>query len=175
MPHKKGATGIRSRTRTRAAGRAANRPRIKGCTARRNTRQASRRSAQLDENSVLSLRSVPDKTAAVPAVLEALAFPTNPFLATFSAALSAALPRSSTVADAEKDAEEDAEEDAQRKYFCAADSNSASASDGHRLRSRKESRSGARSAGSRNRSARGSAHDSARGSARGSDSARRSS
>ena len=93
MPHKKGATGIRSRTRTRAAGRAANRPRIKGCTARRNTRQASRRSAQLDENSVLSLRSVPDKTAAVPAVLEALAFPTNPFLAAFSAALSAALPR----------------------------------------------------------------------------------
>ena len=171
MPHKKGATGIRSRTRTRAAGRAANRPRIKGCTARRNTRQASRRSAQLDENSVLSLRSVPDKTAAVPAVLEALAFPTNPFSAAFSAALS----RSSTVADAEKDAEEDAEEDAQRKYFCAADSNSASASDGHRLRSRKESRSGARSAGSRNRSARGSAHDSARGSARGSDSARRSS
>ena len=171
MPHKKGATGIRSRTRTRAAGRAANRPRIKGCTARRNTRQASRRSAQLDENSVLSLRSVPDKTAAVPAVLEALAFPTNPFLAAFSAALSAALPRSSTVADAEKDAEEDA----QRKYFCAADPNSASASDGHRLRSRKESRSGARSAGSRNRSARGSAHDSARGSARGSDSARRSS
>ena len=175
MPHKKGATGIRSRTRTRAAGRAANSPRIKGCTARRNTRQASRRSAQLDENSVLSLRSVPDKTAAVPAVLEALAFPTNPFLA----ALSAALPRSSTVADAEKDAEEDAEEDAQRKYFCAADPNSASASDGHRLRSRKESRSGARSAGSRNRSARGSArgsaHDSARGSARGSDSARRSS
>lgn len=167
MPHKKGATGIRSRTRTRAAGRAANRPRIKGCTARRNTRQASRRSAQLDENSVLSLRSVPDKTAAVPAVLEALAFPTNPFSAAFSAALS----RSSTVADAEKDAEEDA----QRKYFCAADSNSASASDGHRLRSRKESRSGARSAGSRNRSARGSAHDSARGSARGSDSARRSS
>ena len=171
MPHKKGATGIRSRTRTRAAGRAANRPRIKGCTARRNTRQASRRSAQLDENSVLSLRSVPDKTAAVPAVLEALAFPTNPFLSAFSAALSAALPRSSTVADAEKDAEEDA----QRKYFCAADPNSASASDGHRLRSRKESRSGARSAGSRNRSARGSAHDSARGSARGSDSARRSS
>ena len=175
MPHKKGATGIRSRTRTRAAGRAANRPRIKGCTARRNTRQASRRSAQLDENSVLSLRSVPDKTAAVPAVLEALAFPTNPFSAAFSAAFS----RSSTVADAEKDAEkdaeEDAEEDAQRKYFCAADSNSASASDGHRLRSRKESRSGARSAGSRNRSARGSAHDSARGSARGSDSARRSS
>ena len=171
MPHKKGATGIRSRTRTRAAGRAANRPRIKGCTARRNTRQASRRSAQLDENSVLSLRSVPDKTAAVPAVLEALAFPTNPFSAAFSAALS----RSSTVADAEKDAEEDAEEDAQRKYFCAADSNSASASDGHRLRSRKESRSGTRSAGSRNRSAHGSAHDSARGSARGSDSARRSS
>ena len=171
MPHKKGATGIRSRTRTRAAGRAANRPRIKGCTARRNTRQASRRSAQLDENSVLSLRSVPDKTAAVPAVLEALAFPTNPFSAAFSAAFS----RSSTVADAEKDAEEDAEEDAQRKYFCAADPNSASASDGHRLRSRKESRSGARSAGSRNRSARGSAHDSARGSARGSDSARRSS
>ena len=171
MPHKKGATGIRSRTRTRAAGRAANRPRIKGCTARRNTRQASRRSAQLDENSVLSLRSVPDKTAAVPAVLEALAFPTNPFSAAFSAALS----RSSTVADAEEDAEKDAEEDAQRKYFCAADPNSASASDGHRLRSRKESRSGARSAGSRNRSARGSAHDSARGSAHGSDSARRSS
>ena len=140
MPHKKGATGIRSRTRTRAAGRAANHPHIKGCTARRNTRQASRRSAQLDENSVLSLRSAPDKSAAVPAVREALAFPTNPF--------SAALSRSSTVADAEEDveknAEEDAEEDAQRKYFCAADSNSASASDGHRLRSRKESRSGAR-------------------------------
>lgn len=163
MPHKKGATGIRSRTRTRAAGRAANRPRIKGCTAHRNTRQASRRSAQLDENSVLSLRSAPDRTAAVPAVLEALAFPTNPFSAAFSVALS----RSSTVADAE----EDVEEDAQRKYFCAADPNSASASDGHRLRSRKESRSGTRSAGSRNRSARGSAH----GSARGSDSARRSS
>ena len=167
MPHKKGATGIRSRTRTRAAGRAANRPRIKGCTARRNTRQASRRSAQLDENSVLSLRSAPDRTAAVPAVLEALAFPTNPFSVAFSAALS----RSSTVADAEEDveknAEGDAEEDAQRKYFCAADPNSASASDGHRLRSRKESRSGTRSAGSRNRSARGSA--------RGSDSARRSS
>ena len=155
MPHKKGATGIRSRTRTRAAGRAANRPHIKGCTARRNTRQASQRSAQLDENSVLSLRSAPDRTAAVPAVLEALAFPTNPFSAAFSAALS----RSSTVADAE--------EDAQRKYFCAADPNSASASDGHRLRSRKESRSGTRSAGSRNRSARDSAHDS--------DSARRSS
>lgn len=168
MPHKKGATGIRSRTRTRAAGRAANRPRIKGCTAHRNTRQASRRSAQLDENSVLSLRSAPDKTAAVPAVLEALAFPTNPFSAAeASGALSAALPRSSTVADVEKNAEEDAEEDAQRKYFCAADSNSASASDGHRLRSRKESRSGARSAGLRNRSAHGSA--------RGSDSARRSS
>ena len=161
MPHKKGATGIRSRTRTRAAGRAANRPRIKGCTARRNTRQASRRSAQLDENSVLSLRSAPDRTAAVPAVLEALAFPTNPFSVAFSAALS----RSSTVADAEEDveknAEGDAEEDAQRKYFCAADPNSVSASDGHRLRSRKESRSGA--------------HGSARDSARGSDSARRSS
>ena len=162
MPHKKGATGIRSRTRTRAAGRAANRPHIKGCTARRNTRQASRRSAQLDENSVLSLRSAPDRTAAVPAVREALAFPTNPFSAAFSAALSRS---STTVADVEKnaeegaegDAEEDAEEDAQRKYFCAADPNSASASDGHRLRSRKESRSGARD----------SAHDS--------DSARRSS
>ena len=153
MPHKKGATGIRSRTRTRAAGRAANRPRIKGCTARRNTRQASRRSAQLDENSVLSLRSAPDKTAAVPAVLEALAFPTNPFSAAEASgalwvAFSAALSRSSTVADAgedvEKNAEGGAEEDAQRKYFCAADPNSASASDGHRLRSRKESRSGAR-------------------------------
>ncbi len=156
MPHKKGATGIRSRTRTRAAGRAANRPRIKGCTARRNTRQASRRSAQLDENSVLSLRSAPDRTAAVPAVLEALAFPTNPFSAAFSAALSRS---STTVAgaeeDVEKNAEEGAEGDAQRKYFCAADPNSASASDGHRLRSRKESRSGAQ-----NRSARDS--DSAR-------------
>lgn len=165
MPHKKGATGIRSRTRTRAAGRAANRPRIKGCTARRNTRQASQRSAQLDENSVLSLRSAPDKTAAVPAVLEALAFPTNPFSAAFSAAFSVALSRSSTVADAEEDveknAEGDAEEDAQREYFCAADSNSASASDGHRLRSRKESRSGTR--------------DLAHGSAHGSDSARRNS
>ena len=145
MPHKKGATGIRSRTRTRAAGRAANRPRIKGCTARRNTRQASRRSAQLDENSVLSLRSAPDRTAAVPAVREALAFSTNPFSAAFlRSSTTVADVEKNAEADVEKNAEGDAEEDAQRKYFCAADPNSASASDGHRLRSRKESRSGAR-------------------------------
>ena len=169
MPHKKGATGIRSRTRTRAAGRAASRPRIKGCTARPNTRQASRRSAQLDENSVLSLQSDPDRPAAAPAAREALAFPTYSFAAAgASGALWAALSRSSTVADAEEDveknAEEDAEEDAQRKYFCAADPNSASASDGRKLRSRKENGSGTHSAGLRNRSA----HDSARcsGSAR---------
>ena len=172
MPHKKEATGIRSRTRTRAAGRAASRPRIKGCTARPNTRQASRRSAQLDENSVLSLQSDPDRPAAAPAVREALAFPTYSFAAAGAsgalwAAFSAALSRSSTVADVEKNAEEDAEEDAQRKYFCAADPNSASASDDRKLRSRKENGSGTHSAGLRNRSARDSA--------RGSGSARRSS
>ena len=82
---------------------------------------------------------------------------------------------SSTVADVEKNAEEDAEEDAQRKYFCAADPNSASASDDRKLRSRKENGSGTHSAGLRNRSARGSARDSARRSARCSGSARRSS
>lgn len=165
MPHKKEATGIRSRTRTRAAGRAASRPRIKGCTARPNTRQASRRSAQLDENSVLSLQSDPDRPAAAPAVREALAFPTYSFAAAgASGALWAAFSMSSTVADVEKNAEEDAEEDAQRKYFCAADPNSASASDGRKLRSRKENGSGTHSAGLRSRSA----HDSARcsGSAR---------
>lgn len=155
MPHKKEATGIRSRTRTRAAGRAASRPRIKGCTARPNTRQASRRSAQLDENSVLSLQSDPDRPAAAPAVREALAFPTYSFAAAgASGALWAAFSMSSTVADVEKNAEEDAEEDAQRKYFCAADPNSASASDGRKLRSRKENGSGTHSAGLRSRSAR---------------------